>query len=498
MSWIRTTVKTVHLVVLLLFCGLGFYNLSARSEQSPSSGQKNDNPGALTVVHTEENDEDGVVEVEDAEKEIAIENPEPFIPTKEWQKVKPGQAIPRGLHVRLNIQTGEREARLLQDEEVTDTDQGTTQVGDQKYTLDELKDAVKAMKPEKVRPVDMEALKKDNDFRSYEELKNDFEAMNAAFKTDSEVVTELVEQFRVVSPVDEDVTDLLSQLEYYLHQIDNAMLFCDLGAMPMLLRCLNNTQENVRSEAALTLGSALQSNPKVQIAAIENGAMNELLRLLAIDSSMAVRKRAMYALSTMVRHFPFAQKRFLELGGLSVLARLFENKSAYNLQVRAVTLLADLVKEKSLHTKHSSLDDSVQKERLRQYQDGETVGIMHRTVLQVELETAALIVLFPGGVSVDSDGELHSPLHSFCIGLLAGGTLTLNATAGVKRRWAGSHQVVVPVLMNKYLHEYLALGCISETDDVLRLRAETGATRFKAFACLVSSQGLWEVFTDVT
>nr|KAG5714201.1 hypothetical protein BaRGS_018418 [Batillaria attramentaria] len=213
------------------------------------------------------------------------------------------------------------------------------------------------------------ALKKDNDFRSYEELKNDFEAMNAAFKTDSEVVTELVEQFRVVSPVDEDVTDLLSQLEYYLHQIDNAMLFCDLGAMPMLLRCLNNTQENVRSEAALTLGSALQSNPKVQIAAIENGAMNELLRLLAIDSSMAVRKRAMYALSTMVRHFPFAQKRFLELGGLSVLARLFENKSAYNLQVRAVTLLADLVKEKSLHTEHSSLDDSVQKERLRQYQE---------------------------------------------------------------------------------------------------------------------------------
>ena len=74
--------------------------------------------------------------------------------------------------------------------------------------------------------------------------------------------------------------------------------------------------------------------------------MHDILRLLAIDTSRTVRKHAMYALSTMVRHFPFAQKRFLELGGLSVLGRIFEDKSAEDLQVRAVTLLADLIKEK--------------------------------------------------------------------------------------------------------------------------------------------------------
>lgn len=44
----------------------------------------------------------------------------------------------------------------------------------------------------------------------------------------------------------------------FLPQIDNAMLFCDLGAMPVLLQCLNNTEATVRSKAALTLGSALQ------------------------------------------------------------------------------------------------------------------------------------------------------------------------------------------------------------------------------------------------
>ena len=93
-------------------------------------------------------------------------------------------------------------------------------------------------------------------------------------------------------------------------------------------------------------GVFIFSNPKVQVLAVENGAMHDVLRLLAIDTSMTVRKRAMYALSTMIRHFPFAQKRFLELGGLSVLGKMFEDKSAENLQVRAVTLLADLIKEK--------------------------------------------------------------------------------------------------------------------------------------------------------
>jgi nucleotide exchange factor SIL1 len=38
-----------------------------------------------------------------------------FIPTNEWQPIRKDQGIPRGLHVRLNVQTGEREAKLLDD-----------------------------------------------------------------------------------------------------------------------------------------------------------------------------------------------------------------------------------------------------------------------------------------------------------------------------------------------------------------------------------------------
>ena len=67
--------------------------------------------------------------------ESFIENSEEFIPSHEWQSVKDGnvlrhfsssqlrlftffsagQAIPPGLHIRLNLQTGAREAKLLED-----------------------------------------------------------------------------------------------------------------------------------------------------------------------------------------------------------------------------------------------------------------------------------------------------------------------------------------------------------------------------------------------
>lgn len=379
MTWIQATLnlKTINmlLLILLLVCILTLYNVTSHE---PAPGKENEQElktHALTVVEDEEtnhqNDSYAFVEIGE---EITIENKEPFIPTKEWQKIKPGQAIPRGLHVRLNIQTGEREARLLQEENSDGQDTSSPVTAEQEknhlhdhYTLEELKRAVKEMKSEKFESVDMETLRKKHNFRSYEELKKDMESINANIKTDAEIVTELVQKFTSLSPTHEDVRPVLEQLEYYLHQIDNALLFCDLGAMSTLLKCLNNSLEEVRSEAALVLGSALQSNPKVQVAALENGAMHELLRILAVDPSMKVRKRAMYGLSTMIRHFPFAQKRFLELGGLSVLTKLFDDKSTEHLKVRAASLMADLVKEKNKNAEHLNENDSAQKERMRQY-----------------------------------------------------------------------------------------------------------------------------------
>ena len=40
-----------------------------------------------------------------------------FVPEKYWKPIKAGQAIPPGLHVRMNLQTGISEAKLMDEEE---------------------------------------------------------------------------------------------------------------------------------------------------------------------------------------------------------------------------------------------------------------------------------------------------------------------------------------------------------------------------------------------
>ncbi len=52
---------------------------------------------------------------------------EKFVATHEWQVVKKGQSIPKGLHIRYDLQTGVYMAKLLVNEETEDT---TTQAAD--------------------------------------------------------------------------------------------------------------------------------------------------------------------------------------------------------------------------------------------------------------------------------------------------------------------------------------------------------------------------------
>ena len=63
------------------------------------------------------NDSEGVIDgIPDEESLFDETNTERFIPTHEWQVIKKGQSIPAGLHVRMDFQTGIKEAKLLETE----------------------------------------------------------------------------------------------------------------------------------------------------------------------------------------------------------------------------------------------------------------------------------------------------------------------------------------------------------------------------------------------
>eukprot|EP00062_Callorhinchus_milii_P007108 gi/632948390/ref/XP_007889572.1/ PREDICTED: nucleotide exchange factor SIL1 isoform X2 [Callorhinchus milii] len=353
-----------HLSLILWMISMVCFCWSENSQ--PQKGS------ALTVVEQTESSDDG--EVED---DLDSEDLEVFYPTNEWQMVNPGQAIPVGLHVRLNLQTGINEAKLPDSESgkggmkywKQGNRQGMINTDSKSFTAEELKKALKFMK--QGTPVEnleeegrQEELRKR--FRPIKELKKDFEEMNLVMETDMEIITKLVNKFNASRATTEEKIAALTDLEYYVHQLDNGQYLMTTGGLQLVVNALNTTEPLVQEYAAFVLGSALSSNPRVQVEAMEGGALQKLLVLMATDQTMRVKKKALFALSSMLRHFPFAQQHFLRLGGLQVLRQLFQVKEMEPLCVRAVTLLYDMLMEKEL-VEHAQDSNSQHKEKQRQY-----------------------------------------------------------------------------------------------------------------------------------
>ncbi|KFV75342.1 Nucleotide exchange factor SIL1, partial [Struthio camelus australis] len=284
------------------------------------------------------------------------------------------QAVPAGSHVRLNLQTGEREAKLSDSEngksgrreEKRRKRLGKVDIDSSSFTSQELKKALAKMKEsEKMeRMAHEEEVRKK--FRPIEELKEEFEKLNVKLETDYEIMVKLIGKFNSsASTLDEKVAALYD-LEYYVHQVDNAKDFLSLGGLQLVINGLNSTEAVLKEHAAFVLGAALSSNPKVQIEAIEGGALQKLLVTLATEQPLAVKKKALFALSSMLRHFPYAQQQFLKLGGLQVLRNLFREKGMEALYIRVVTLLYDLIMEKVLLEESQNGDQM--EEKIQQYQ----------------------------------------------------------------------------------------------------------------------------------
>ncbi|NXT64917.1 SIL1 factor, partial [Chaetops frenatus] len=142
------------------------------------------------------------------------------------------QAVPAGSHVRLNLQTGEREAKLP-DRENWERDKreerrrkrlGKVDVDANSFTSEELKKALAKMKEnEKAeRKVSFLFLKQctvRKKFRPIEQLKEEFEKLNMKMETDYEIMVKLISKFNSsASTLDEKVAALYD-LEYYVHQV---------------------------------------------------------------------------------------------------------------------------------------------------------------------------------------------------------------------------------------------------------------------------------------
>ncbi|KAJ8352423.1 hypothetical protein SKAU_G00238990 [Synaphobranchus kaupii] len=330
---------------------------------------------ALTLVESSEpSDDDGEAHV------ASEEDPEDlkvFQPTDKWQTLRPGYAVPAGSHVRLNLQTGLREVKLGEGGSLRywsdGQRQGMVNTETPSFTAQELKKALKQLKEDGVLPTKKDKEKEEAElraqFRPMEELRRDMAQLDMLVETDFQIMSRLMAQFNSSSSTTEERVAALLDLEYLVHQVDNARDLVSMGGLKLVIDALNSTDLQLQESAAFVLGSAVSSNPQVQVEAVEGGALQKLLTLLATERPMGVKKKLLFAVGSLLRHFPFAQSHFLKMGGVQVLGDLFRASGGGALRVRVVTLLYDMIIEKELISQ-AGLDpipDSTHQERLRQY-----------------------------------------------------------------------------------------------------------------------------------
>ncbi|XP_006808811.1 nucleotide exchange factor SIL1 [Neolamprologus brichardi] len=378
------------------------------------------------AVNGEEEDV-AVDDVEDDEGDLDVVQP-----SEQWQTLKPGQAVPQGSHVRLNLQTGEREVRLGEEQLKYWTEEHREEEAlRSSFNPDELKRAMKKIKEDgKLASKDTE--QKDSvasKFRTMEELKKDMAQLDLLLETDVQIMRRLLEQFNSSNSTIEQRLSILTELEYLVHQVDNAQTLCSMGGLQFILEGLNSSDFRLQESSAFVLGSALASNPAVQVQAVENGALQTLLTTLATAQQLRVKKKVLFAVASLLRHFPYAQRHFLTHGGLQVLSELFRTDNSGILRTRIVTMLYDMITEKELIFQRG-LDpvlDAAHDERRRQYS---------KVSLQEELLEKGWCILVPqllessendyrekalqallamAPVCLDeyrSDGSLQASLHS--------------------------------------------------------------------------------------
>lgn len=342
------------------------------------------------------------VQIEDNNAELPVKNhlndAEPFIPTKEWQIVKPNQAIPAGLHVRMNFQTGIKEAKILED----DDDKGTPdkkEPAGPKITLSEenkninefppnnekiyftkehLKEALSEFR-DKVGTEDVNDVMWSNDakkameeeianaervkknFRSIEDIKAELEdTFKMKAKPDVDVMKEITHYIVADNSTVGEIGAALDNLEYYVHQIDNGVDLDKIGGLKPVVHLLNHSNEDIQERAANVIGAATQNNKAVQSAVLNYGGLRLLVQMLHQEKKPLTKKKALFALSAAVRQNNDAQGSLVKMNGIeSIIAVVRDDSIATSIHVKAIDLLFDLIEEENERTKKNREKDNV-------------------------------------------------------------------------------------------------------------------------------------------
>ncbi|KII72016.1 Nucleotide exchange factor SIL1 [Thelohanellus kitauei] len=169
-----------------------------------------------------------------------------FVLTNEWKEVVGDEPVPGGnLHVRMDLSTGKRYAKLIDDEKTTFDK--SIKVLDE-FRVDTHTDTDPPYK-----------------FKNIEEIKKDLDSVFSKFESEHTILVRLVAGLQNNSNNAENKLRTLNDLEPILHGFDNAKLFVQVGGFEIVLEMLKTTELNDMCLPVMRiLFACLQNNQEVQ------------------------------------------------------------------------------------------------------------------------------------------------------------------------------------------------------------------------------------------
>ena len=98
----------------------------------------------------------------------------------------------------------------------------------------------------------------DKDFRSIEDIRKELEGADIFVKKDIEIIKEHVETLNSTISSLSEKENALDELEFYVHQIDNAIDLDTVGGLTLVIKLMNSTEPSLVRRATYVLGSATQ------------------------------------------------------------------------------------------------------------------------------------------------------------------------------------------------------------------------------------------------
>lgn len=269
--------------------------------------------------------------------------PREFVPSTTFETVHDDQQLPPGLHIRLNLSTGKKEAKLLdpnEDDAATDASINSSHNDLILVDDDSNKESAEAST---LNPA--AASYSPPAGTAHEELSSSIRPpANAG--DEATIFTSAVSVLTAPTPAPAaEVAVALSSLEELAHSLYWGATLCkSRPATAALLNLLTPAQTaSMRASAALVLGSALSNNPAALAGAGPVALARPLLIALDAESDALVRKRLLFALAQTLGD-SLGRAAFVRAGGISSLMRVWDQAHADDAEVlrgRVAVLIED-------------------------------------------------------------------------------------------------------------------------------------------------------------